>query len=134
MTFQQEVDRTVQEFLAQISELAQRAAIETLQAAFAGNASRASAQIAGLPAKNQVGRPGGRRGAKRTSAEVEAMSEQVKAYIKSNPGLRIEQINKALGMTTKELALPIRKLVADGMVSTKGQKRATTYFPGKKAK
>jgi len=32
------------------------------------------------------------------------------------------------------LALPIRKLIADKEISAKGQKRSTTYFPGKKAK
>jgi predicted transcriptional regulator len=52
--------------------------------------------------------------------------------VKNNPGLRIEQINKQLGTTTKDLALPIRKLISDGVVSAKGQKRSTTYFPGRK--
>ncbi len=45
-----------------------------------------------------------------------------------NPGLRIEQINKQLGTTTKSLALPIRKLVAEKRVKTKGAKRSTAYF------
>ena len=49
-------------------------------------------------------------------------------------GLRIEEINRELGTTTKDLALPIRKLVADGMLAAKGQRRATKYFPGRKAK
>jgi len=59
---------------------------------------------------------------------------QFAAFVKVNPGLRIEQINKELGTTTKDLALPIRKLVADKVISAKSQKRSTTYFPGKKAK
>jgi hypothetical protein len=48
--------------------------------------------------------------------------------------MRIEQINKQLGTTTKDLALPIRKLISEGAITTKGQKRSTTYFAGKKAK
>ncbi|MEO7736443.1 MAG: hypothetical protein ABIY55_36125 [Kofleriaceae bacterium] len=32
-----------------------------------------------------------------------------------------------------EVALPIRKLVADGVISAKGSKRSTTYFTGRKA-
>lgn len=39
-----------------------------------------------------------------------------------------------LGTVTKDLALPIRKLIADGVLIAKGQKRSTKYFPGKKAK
>ena len=34
---------------------------------------------------------------------------------------------------TKDLALPIRKLIQDGIIASKGQKRSTTYFAGKKA-
>ncbi|HET9620659.1 MAG TPA: hypothetical protein VFP84_04790, partial [Kofleriaceae bacterium] len=79
-----------------------------------------------------VGRPRGGRGAKRTSADLDALSERFASFVKSNPGLRIEQINKQLGTTTKDLALPIRKLIADGTISAKGQKRSTTYFAGKK--
>jgi predicted transcriptional regulator len=56
----------------------------------------------------------------------------VVSFVKTNPGLRIEQINKELGTTTKDLALPIRKLVGEGYLSSKGQKRSTTYTVGRK--
>jgi len=55
------------------------------------------------------------------------------SFVKANPGMRIEQINKELGTTTKDMALPIRKLISERMVISKGNKRSTTYFPGKKA-
>jgi hypothetical protein len=42
---------------------------------------------------------------------------QFAAFVKAHPGLRIEQINKELGTTTKDMALPIRKLIAEGMIS-----------------
>jgi predicted transcriptional regulator len=80
----------------------------------------------------RVGRPRGGRGAKRTSADLEALSDRFASFVKANPGLRIEQINKQLGTTTKDLALPIRKLISEGVISAKGQKRSTTYFAGKK--
>jgi hypothetical protein len=81
-----------------------------------------------------VGRPRGGRGAKRTAADLEALSEKFATFVKANPGLRIEQINKELGTSTKDLALPIRKLIAEKMVSAKGRKRSTMYFPGRRAK
>jgi len=62
------------------------------------------------------------------------MGQKFIAFVKATPGLRIEQINKQLGTTTKDLALPIRKLEAEGVIATKGQRRATQYFPGRKAK
>ncbi|HEY0190181.1 MAG TPA: hypothetical protein VGC42_03615 [Kofleriaceae bacterium] len=136
--FQTEMNRSVQMFVAQITELARRAAIETLESAFGERAARggggagATAAAAMLDSTGRVGRPRGGRGAKRTSADLEALSQRVESFIKSNPGLRIEQINKELGTTTKDLALPIRKLIADGVITADGQKRSTTYFAGGK--
>jgi len=140
--FQNEMNRTVQGFVAQITELARRAAIDTLESAFgarSGGGARngggaASAAVALASAGlGRVGRPRGGRGAKRTAADLEALSQRFAAYVKSNPGLRIEQINKELGTSTKDLALPIRKLISEGQISAKGKKRSTTYFAGKKA-
>ncbi len=51
-------------------------------------------------------------------------------FVAAQPGLRIEQINKELGTSTRDLALPIRKLIADGAIRTEGAKRSTKYFPG----
>jgi hypothetical protein len=133
--FQSDMSRTVQGFVAQIAELARRAALDTLESAFNGRSTRGAPVIAALPAvtNGRAGRPRGGRGAKRTAADIEAMSAKFASFVKANPGLRIEQINKELATTTKDLALPIRKLIADRVVATKGQKRSTTYFPGKKA-
>jgi hypothetical protein len=139
--FQSEMNRTVQGFVAQISELARRAAIDTLESAFAGRASRGGNAAPVLVASDdRAERTRGaaaaaraRVGAKRTSADLVALSERFASFVKANPGLRIEQINKELGTVTKDLALPIRKLLADGVITSKGQKRSTTYFAGKKS-
>jgi hypothetical protein len=137
MDFQNEMNRTVQSFVAQISELARRAAIDTLESAFGGKAGRSQGTPAAvaLPTAGvaRAGRPRGGRGAKRTAEDLEALSEKFASFVKANPGLRIEQINKELGTTTKDLALPIRKLIAEKVISSKGNKRSTTYSPGKKA-
>jgi hypothetical protein len=137
--FQNEMNRVVQGFVAQIAELARRAAIDTLESAFGGRAGRgggggAPAAVAATAAASfgRVGRPRGGRGAKRTAADLDALSDKFASFVKANPGLRIEQINKQLGTTTKDLALPIRKLISEGVINAKGQKRSTTYFPGKK--
>jgi len=137
--FQNEMNRTVQSFVAQITQLAHRAAIDTLESAFTGRASSGRnggrpAAVVTLATVGARGRARGGRGAKRTPADLEELSDKFASFVKSHPGLRIEQINKELGTTTKDLALPIRKLIADGMISAKGKKRSTTYFVGRKAK
>jgi hypothetical protein len=133
--FQTDMNRTVQGFVAQITELARRAAIDTLESAFGRRAAPGRAAAAGAAsAGGQVGRPRGGRGVKRTPADLEHVSSKFVAFVKSHPGLRIEQINKELGTTTKDLALPIRKLIGDGVLKAKGKKRSTTYFAGRKSK
>ena len=115
--FQTEMNRVVSDFVAQITELARRAAIDTLESA--------------LGKHPGGGRSAGRsrgRGAKRSSGELDKLADQFRAFVVKHPGLRIEQINKQLGTSTKDLALPIRKLIADGEIKTKGAKRSTAYF------
>jgi hypothetical protein len=136
--FQTDMNRTVQQFVTQISELARRAAIDTLESAFGAGGPRGSngaAAVSRAPAAgpSRTGRPPGGRGIKRTQEDLEALSSQLASFVKANPGMRIEQINKELGTSTKDLALPIRKLLADNVITSKGQKRSTTYFPGRKA-
>jgi len=131
--FQNEMNRVVQGFVAQITELARRAAIDTLESAFGGRAGRSAPAVeASAVNLGRVGRPRGGRGAKRSSADLEELSSRFASFVAASPGLRIEQINKQLGTTTKDLALPIRKLISEGRIKAKGQKRSTTYFPGKK--
>ena len=123
-----DIQRLVDGFVAQVTELARRAAIETLESALGSGGSRGNGGGLG-----RIGRSRGR-GAKRTSNELEKLQDDFQSFVGKNPGLRIEQINKQLGTTTKDLALPIRKLVADGSLKTKGKKRSTQYFPGSKGK
>lgn len=120
--FQAEMDRVVQGFVAQISDLARRAALEMIEKSLGQSGVRSGRGALRLSS-------GGRgRGAKRTAADLEQISSHFVSFVSKHPGLRIEQINKELGTTTKDLALPIRKLVSDGVIKTKGKKRSTTYF------
>jgi hypothetical protein len=115
--YQSEMRRLVDGFVNSLSELWRRQAIEALGG---------SGRKGGGGAVAAIGRSRGR-GAKRTSDELDKLSDAIIDFVKNNPGLRIEQINKQLGTTTKDLALPIRKLLAEGALKAKGQKRSTTY-------
>ena len=62
--FQTEMNRTVQDFVAQISELARLAAVNTLESAFdskGGRRSGAAAALIALTGNGRVGRPRGGR-------------------------------------------------------------------------
>lgn len=115
-TLQSAIEKLVQTFVGQVRELAADAVIAGL---------KNTAQFH-TRAGQSVARPAP--GAKRSPAELEHLTKTFLAFVKKHPGLRIEQINKQLGTKTKDLALPIRKAVADGALKTKGEKRSTTYY------
>jgi len=121
---QTEMNRVVAQFVAEVTEIAKRAARDQLDAAFGGRSS-------GGRASTSAGVTRGRgRGVKRTQEDLDALADKFYEFVKSNPGLRIEQINAKLGTSTKDLQLPIRKMIADGEIKAKGKKRSTTYTAG----
>jgi hypothetical protein len=124
--FQTEMNRVVADFVTQITELARAAARDMIDEAL-GKGGKVSLSGFG----RGRGRAGGR-GGKRTANELDDLADRFHSFVTKHPGLRIEQINKQLNTTTKDLALPIRKLIADGALKTKGTKRSTTYFAGAK--
>jgi hypothetical protein len=95
--------------------------------AAAGRAAKAAAapKAAGSRRKAVARAPG----EKRPPAELVKLTERLADYIKSRPGQRMEAIGKALGLATKELNLPVKKLLATRKIRTQGHKRATEYFP-----
>jgi predicted HTH transcriptional regulator len=125
--FQAEIQKLVDDFVLHITDLWRRKAIESLTDLNGGTGRGRGKAIA------SIGRSRGR-GAKRTAEELDQLADSFVEFVKANPGLRIEQINKQLGTSTKELALPIRKLLTDGVLKAKGKKRSTAYFAGEGAR
>jgi hypothetical protein len=132
--FQSQINKLVEEFVGQVTSVARQAAMDTLTSAL-GAAGGAARRRAAEPVAVSAAAPkssGGRRpkGAKRPQNEIEKTKERVQDFIHRNPGLRIEQINKELGTNTRDLSLPLKKLISEGTIRTEGEKRSTHYFPG----
>jgi predicted HTH transcriptional regulator len=122
--YQNEMQKLVEQFVGQLGDLYRNVVADALGG---GNGRALNGHSSGKSSRAK--------GAKRDPSELEAIADQFVEFVHKNPGLRIEQINAQLGTTTKDLALPIRKLTADGTVKTKGKKRSTTYFSeGKRSK
>lgn len=69
---------------------------------------------------------GGKR-IRRSPAQLDAIGRTIYDYVSQNPGQRAEQIKSALRLRTNDWALPVKKLIDEGRLSAKGEKRATTY-------
>jgi hypothetical protein len=68
---------------------------------------------------------------RRSADKIAKELERVVTLVKTNKaGLRAEQIRDRLGMQSKELPRILKEGLATKALKSKGQKRATTYFPG----
>jgi len=121
----------VEAFAEELSALIRDSAMETVREALGGSAAPRRAGRGGrVAAAAAPVRGGGRRekGQKRDPGEIERLTGRLLDYVKGNAGQRIEQIAAGMGTVTKELNLPVKKLIAQKSLKTKGQKRATQYF------
>lgn len=146
-----QIQDRIQAFLTELSGLVRQSALEAVQAALGGGVAAPVRRGPGRPRKNAAAGPiaaaapagaaGSKSGAsaagkparrakraKRTSADVDATAAALLAYVAANEGQSIEQIGKGMGVATKELKLPVIKLMEAKKLKTKGQKRGTKYF------
>jgi len=120
----------VEQFAEELSALIRDSAMETVREALGGGAAPRRGGRGGRPSAAPVKMNGARRekGQKRDPGEIERLTSRLLDYVKANGGQRIEQIAAGMGTVTKELNLPVKKLIAQKSLKTKGQKRATQYF------
>jgi len=137
------IEDLVTKFTSDLSALIRSEALASITSALGGAAPAAPAEVApaSAPAKaptkkatakkaakpaKKAGKPGT---GKRDPAELAKFVETVGEYIKAHPGEGAETLKVALKCESKDLQLPIRKLLAEKRVIVKGQKRASRYFP-----
>jgi len=125
----EQIFQATSDFVAALQQLTEQHTARVFQETFSSLGNGDSTKRAAAPVVSAALS----RGAKRGADELEQLSKRFVQFVQENPGLRIEQINKQLGTSTSALALPIRKLLASGDISVKGQKRSTAYFAGKRA-
>jgi hypothetical protein len=66
---------------------------------------------------------------RRSAEEIEATLEKIVALLKKHKeGLRAEEIRKSLAMQAKEMPRILKEGLSTKKLTSKGQKRATTYF------
>jgi len=143
----------VDSFVSELSELVKKAAVEAVTNSLKGGAAAAPsvAKATGkkrgpaaapaapaAPAKAPAKAPKAaapaaaaskrKAGQKRSPDEIVKTTEKLLSYIGKNSGQRIEEIAKGVGNSTKELTLPVKKLLNDKKIVAKGEKRATRYF------
>ncbi|MEZ4229079.1 MAG: DNA-binding protein [Polyangiaceae bacterium] len=126
----------VDAFVADLTDLIHQSILENVQSALGqplpGAPRRPGRPKAAAATGAAAAKKTGKRGGKRTAAELSEMADKLVEFVRSNPGSSIEEIGKGIAIPTKELALPVKKLLAEGRLKKKGQKRATRYSAGRK--
>jgi len=113
----------VEAFASDLTALIRESAFETVRAAL-GEGSPSGRRGAGSSARRALPK-----GAKRPPGEISKLTGRLLEYVKGHRGERIEQIAKGMGVSTRELNLPVKKLISAKSIRTRGHKRATQYFP-----
>ena len=83
----------------------------------------------GRPRKAAKRKTGGR--IRRSAENLEKLGDTILGYVKLNQGMRLEQIAKDLNLSTAEMKRPVALLLEAKKLSTKGQRRGTTYYAGR---
>ena len=122
-----EIQARIEQFVSELEFLIRKAALASVEQALQspGGVGKSAAVRALANVPMGYLRP---KGSRRTADDLEEVMAALLGYIKKNPGQRMEQLADGMGLASKELTLPIKKLHADGRLKTKGQKRATAYF------
>ena len=125
-----EIQALVDNFVADLSELAKRIAIEQLKTAFTAGTKVTGTKVTGTKVTGppRVPVPERPSRARRGQREIEALRDKLLATIAEQPGRRAEDINTALGTNTAQIAQPLRRLVVERLVRTEGARRGTRYF------
>jgi hypothetical protein len=130
-----EIEARVASFVADLDALVRKAALEAVQSALGGattpRVTSPSKKTSAAPAAKASAPRAAKKGGKRDPEALAKLVETVKAHIGQHPGEGVETISKHLGVSSKEITLPIAKLLADKAITRKGQRRGTRYFPAK---
>jgi hypothetical protein len=131
----QQIEARVQAFVQELSALVKSAALDAVSGALGGSSTALTHARRGRPPgsknKKSAAAPQGVRRAKRgkrTTAQVDQMGARVLDHVKKHPGQGVERISKALRLKSKELTLPIGRLLESKKLKTTGQRRGTKYF------
>lgn len=141
MSEQDPIQVAIDDFLAKIRVLAAQkvhAIVDDVASRTRGNEApvipitKGKAAAKAKATKPRGGGSGGGGGGRKKappSPDVEAIMNAALDVIHTNPGSGISTIADALNMESKTLSPVMKRLLADKLVKTQGERRGTTYWP-----
>ncbi len=139
---QNDIRKLVDNFVTELEALFRQRALATVMTALSSGARPAArpapaarkvaAKAAPAPKASAQRPPTGRvkaagKRVRRSPEQLESVANAIADYVAQHPGQRGEQIKAALKLRTNDWALPVKKLLDEGRITAKGEKRSTTY-------
>jgi DNA-binding NtrC family response regulator len=133
---EKQIRASIDSFVSELNALVRQAAVEAVKEALGATSAsarravgRSNGKAAKAPASPRPRTARRRRRSKRSPRTLAKLETTLLGEITRNPGQRIEAIGKKLGVATKDLNLPIKKLIEARKIKKRGEKRATEYLP-----
>lgn len=128
--FDDRIKQEIQKFLDKVATITKHQALVTVEQNLkAVERIVEQAPVKASPVVGNADAPMRKRRNRRTLQEFDKAQTTVSQLVKEVPGLRSEQIKKALGMTPSQVKTPLRKLVQEGVLRTEGERRSMAYYP-----
>jgi hypothetical protein len=136
---QSQIHVLARSFVDQVVEVLRGASLRDLVSHDGGSGPVASGRPARLPTSPAIAAPSAGpapravrssgRLARRSAAEIQATLDKIVGLLrKHKDGLRAEEIRSTLAMQAKEMPRILKEGLSTKKLTSKGQKRATTYF------
>jgi hypothetical protein len=119
-----EVERLVREFTSKLEQVIRAQVVAEIDTAVRAAMQGVGGSVRGAGRALKGAAPSG---GKRTPEQIAKTAAKLHAFIASNPGQRAEQIADGTKITTSEMALPIKRLLAEKKIKASGVARGTTY-------
>jgi hypothetical protein len=127
-----QISKLSDEFAAGVFRAIRNASLDEVLRITGASRSKLAAELK-VPVARKTRTPKTDRLERRSDEELAALLDKIVALLQKNPkGLRAEHIRDELRLIPKELPRPLADGLAQKRISRQGQKRATTYFAGKK--
>jgi hypothetical protein len=127
---EERIEQRIRAFADELRALIREAAHKAIDDALGATTTAAPGRRSNAkPASSKTRRRPSPKGTRRTTDQMQRDLDALREHIRRNPGMTAIEISATLSMATREIARPIKKLIAAGDVRRTGVKSNTRYYP-----
>lgn len=128
---EEQIEQRIRAFADELRALIREAAHQAIDDALGAASTQPSSprRSNAKPASSKTRRRPSPKGTRRTTDQMQCDLDALREHLRRHPGTTALEISAALGMATREITRPVKKLIAAGEVRKAGVKSNTRYYP-----